>query len=64
VLATRLGRKAVDLVMNSQFGYMVANHPPDIGAVRLEEIVGKTKQVPLDSDLIGTARAVGITFGD
>jgi 6-phosphofructokinase 1 len=64
VLATRLGRKAVDLVMNSQFGYMVANHPPDIGAVKLEEIVGKTKQVPLDSDLIGTARAVGITFGD
>jgi 6-phosphofructokinase 1 len=64
LLATRLGRKAVDLVMREQFGYMVANHPPDIGAVRLEDIVGKTKQVPLDSDLIETARSIGIMLGD
>jgi hypothetical protein len=33
-------------------------------AVPLEEIVGKTKQVPLDSDLIETARAIGISLGD
>ncbi|HEX2339788.1 MAG TPA: ATP-dependent 6-phosphofructokinase [Vicinamibacterales bacterium] len=64
VLATRLGRKAVDLVMKGQFGYMVANHPPDIGAVPLADIVGKTKQVPLDSDLIETARSIGIALGD
>ena len=64
VLATRLGRKAVELVMQGRFGCMVANHPPDIGSVPLEDIVGRTKQVPLDSDLIGTARAVGISFGD
>jgi phosphofructokinase-like protein len=64
VLATRLGRKAVDLVMKGQFGCMVANHPPDMVAVPLEEIVGKTKQVPLDSDLIETARAIGISLGD
>ncbi len=64
ILATRLGRKAVELVMQGRFGCMVANHPPDIGAVPLEDIVGRTKQVPLDSDLIGTARAVGISLGD
>jgi ATP-dependent phosphofructokinase / diphosphate-dependent phosphofructokinase len=64
VLATRLGRKAVDLVMTGQFGCMVANHPPDIVAVPLEQVVGKTKQVPLDSDLVGTARAIGISLGD
>jgi 6-phosphofructokinase 1 len=64
VLATRLGRKAVDLVLKGQFGCMVANHPPDMVAVPLEEIVGKTKQVPLDSDLIETARAIGISLGD
>jgi ATP-dependent phosphofructokinase / diphosphate-dependent phosphofructokinase len=64
VLATRLGRKAVDLVMKGQFGCMVANHPPDIGAVPLADIVGKIKQVPLDSDLIETARSIGIAFGD
>jgi 6-phosphofructokinase 1 len=43
---------------------MVANHPPDIGAVPLEDIVGKTKQVPLDCDLIETARSIGIMLGD
>jgi hypothetical protein len=26
--------------------------------------VGKTKTVPLDLDLLQTARALGITFGD
>ena len=27
-------------------------------------VVGKTKTVPLDSDLIATARSIGISFGD
>jgi 6-phosphofructokinase 1 len=64
VLATRLGRNAVDLVLKGQFGCMVANRPPDMVAVPLEEIVGKTKLVPPDSDLVETARAIGISLGD
>jgi phosphofructokinase-like protein len=64
VLATRFGGKAVELVKRGEFGTMVAYAPPDIVARRLEEIVGKTKTVPLDSDLLLTARAIGITFGD
>ena len=63
-LATRFGGKAVELVHQGDFGKMVANHPPDIVAVSLEEVVGKTKQVPLDLDLVRTARAVGVSFGD
>jgi 6-phosphofructokinase 1 len=43
---------------------MVAYDPPDIIARPLEEVVGKTKTVPLDLDLLQTARALGITFGD
>ena len=39
-------------------------HPPDIIARPLEDIVGKTKTVPMDIDLLLTARALGITFGD
>jgi hypothetical protein len=31
---------------------------------RLEEVVGKTKTVPLDFDLLMTARSLGVTFGD
>jgi 6-phosphofructokinase 1 len=64
VLATRFGGKAVELVKQGQFGTMVAFAPPDIVARRLEDIVGKTKTVPMDSDLLLTAKALGVTFGD
>jgi ATP-dependent phosphofructokinase / diphosphate-dependent phosphofructokinase len=64
VLATRFGAKAVELVRNGQFGMMVANRPPDIVPVRIEDVVGQTKLVPPDSDLIATGRAMGIGFGD
>lgn len=64
VLATRFGARAVDLIMRGDFGRMVASHPPDVVPVALSEVVGRTKTVPLNSDLIRTARAVGICFGD
>jgi 6-phosphofructokinase 1 len=64
VLATRFGGKAVELVRRGAFGTMVAFDPPDIVARRLEDIVGRTKTVPLDLDLLMTAKALGVTFGD
>src|SRR3954467_7038423 len=64
VLATRFGGKAVELVRQQDFGTMVAFDPPDIVARRLEDIVGRTKTVPMDSDLLLTAKALGVTFGD
>lgn len=64
VLATRFGGKAVELVKRGEFGRMVAFAPPDIVARRLEEVVGKTKTVPPDSDLLQTAKALRVTFGD
>ncbi|HVG71382.1 MAG TPA: ATP-dependent 6-phosphofructokinase [Vicinamibacterales bacterium] len=63
-LATRFGGKAVELILKGQFGKMVANHPPDLVPVPLGEVVGKTKTVPLDYDLLTTARAMGVSFGD
>jgi len=64
VLATRFGGKAVELVKQGSFGTMVAYAPPDIVARRLDDIVGKIKTVPLDLDLLLTAKALGVTFGD
>jgi 6-phosphofructokinase 1 len=64
VLATRFGARAVELVLSGEFGKMVAFHPPDIVAVPLEKIVGRTRNVPLDLDTIRTARAMGISLGD
>ena len=63
-LASRFGGKAVELLQRGQFGKMVANHPPDIVPISIGEVVGKTKTVPLDYDLLLTARALGISFGD
>jgi 6-phosphofructokinase 1 len=64
VLATRFGGKAFELVEKGNFGKMTANHPPDIVPIPLGDVVGKTKLVPLDYDLIHTARAIGVSFGD
>jgi len=64
VLATRLGGKAVECLINQEFGKMVAHQPPDVVTVPLEQVVGKQKRVPLDFDLLRTARALGISFGD
>jgi 6-phosphofructokinase 1 len=63
-LGTRFGGKAVDMLLHGQYGKMVANHPPDIVPIPLGEVVGKTKLVPLDYDLLLTARALGVSFGD
>jgi ATP-dependent phosphofructokinase / diphosphate-dependent phosphofructokinase len=64
VLATRFGARAVELVLEEQFGTMVAFHPPDIVAVPLEKVVGRTRNIPADFDVVRTARAMGIAFGD
>ena len=64
MLATRFGSFAVDLVLRGEFGVTVALHSPEIVAVPLECVVGRQRTVPLDSDVIRTARNVGISFGD
>jgi 6-phosphofructokinase 1 len=64
VLATRFGGKAVELIKQGQFDTMVASDPPNIVARPLEEVVGRIKTVPMDLDLLVTAKALGVTFGE
>ena len=64
ILATRFGARAVELLMEGRFDHMVAFHPPDIVAVPLEKVVGRTRTVPPDFDVVRTARAMGISLGD
>jgi len=64
VLATRFGGKAVELIRRGVYGRMVANNPPDIVHVPLADVVGRCKTVPLDYDLLDTARALGVSLGD
>jgi ATP-dependent phosphofructokinase / diphosphate-dependent phosphofructokinase len=64
VLATRFGGMAVDLVRQGEFGVMVAFHPPDVVPIPIDDVVGRTKTVPPDGDLVRTAKALGVSFGD
>jgi 6-phosphofructokinase 1 len=64
LLALRFGAAAVDLVAEGKFGTMVALDPPDVLAVPLAEAIATVKTVPLDSDVLRTARALGICMGD
>jgi ATP-dependent phosphofructokinase / diphosphate-dependent phosphofructokinase len=64
VLATRFGGKAVEMLKAGETDRMVAFKPPSIGSIPLEEVVGKTRTVPIDFDVVRTARAIGVSFGD
>ncbi|MEW6002755.1 MAG: 6-phosphofructokinase [Nitrospirota bacterium] len=64
LLSLRFGVAAVRLVEEGRFGTMVALHATEIKAVPIEEAIGRMKVVPLDSDIIQTARSLGISFGD
>jgi ATP-dependent phosphofructokinase / diphosphate-dependent phosphofructokinase len=64
VLATRFGVAAVDLIASGDFGKMVALRAGSIVAVDVAEAIGHLKEVPPDGELVRTARAIGIGFGD
>jgi phosphofructokinase-like protein len=64
MLATRFGARAVELLLEGTYDHMVAFHPPDIVAVPLAEIVGKTRTIPPGFDVLRTAKSMGISMGD
>jgi 6-phosphofructokinase 1 len=64
VLCTQFGAKAVQLVAQERYGYMVAYRPPDAVAVPISEAIGRLRTVPVESEIIQTARALGVSFGD
>jgi len=64
VLATRLGVAAVDLIAEGGFGKMVALRAGSIVSVDVVRAIGQLKSVQPDGELVRTARAVGIGFGN
>ena len=64
VLATRLGVAAVELAAAGEFGKMVALRAGCIVAVDVARAIGHLKSVQPDGELVRTARAIGIGFGD
>lgn len=64
LLATRFGAAAVRLANEGFFGQMVAYDPPHIKSVPIEDAIATMKCVLQTSDVIRTARDLGISFGD
>ncbi len=62
--AMRFGTAAVRALDEGQSGIMVALGFPNVNYVALEEVAGRMKGVPLDSDTLQTGRDLGISFGD
>jgi ATP-dependent phosphofructokinase / diphosphate-dependent phosphofructokinase len=64
LLGLRFGAAAVRAVADGAFGTMVAYSPPIIGRIPLSQVIGKSRNVGLDSDTVQTARDLGISLGD
>ncbi|BCV21996.1 6-phosphofructokinase [Moorella sp. Hama-1] len=64
VLATRFGVAAAGLAVKGVHGVMVCLRGNDIAHVPLEDAVGKPRTIPEDHQLLATARAIGISFGE
>ncbi len=64
LLATRFGAAAVRAIAHGERNVMVALKSTKIITVPLAEAIRETKFVPLDSDIVCSARDLGISFGD
>ncbi len=64
VLGTRFGAKATEMIADGEFGKMVCLRGESIQAVDIADAVGHLKRVDPDGELVHTARAMGICFGN
>jgi len=63
-IALQFGTAAVRAVLNSNFGTMVAINDDEIQPVPIEAAISEIKRVPVDSNIVLTARELGTSFGD
>jgi ATP-dependent phosphofructokinase / diphosphate-dependent phosphofructokinase len=64
LLATRFGGAAVRAIADQRWGHMVALQSPHIVTIPIEEALREPKRVDPRHDVVLTARATGISFGD
>jgi 6-phosphofructokinase 1 len=64
LLATRFGGAAVQAIADEKWGHMVALQSPHIVTIPIEEALREPKRVDPNHDVVKTARATGISFGD
>ena len=64
LISMRFGASAIRCVENGDFNELVVLKDNKLTTMPIEEVAGKMKNVPLDSDVVQTARDVGICLGD
>ena len=64
LLATRFGGAAVRAIAEQRWGHMVALQSPHIVTIPIEDALREPKRVDPAHDVVLTARATGISFGD
>ncbi len=64
ILATQFGVKAFEMVLDKKYGEMVAYRHPNIVSVPIKEAIAKYHLVEPQSDMIKTAKGIGICMGD
>lgn len=64
ILGTRFGVQAVELIAEEKFGHMVSYQNYHVLAVPIADAVHRLRLVPPQGQMVETARAVGISFGD
>jgi len=64
VLATRLGARAVDMIIQQRFGYMVGVSGNSFRDIPLSAVAKGQRNIPPDDPLIAAARSVDTSFGD
>ena len=64
ILATRFGAAAVRVLAEGRYGEVVVSKGAEISTVSMADCAGKVNTVPVDHEMIKTARGLGIAFGD
>lgn len=64
VLSTKLGAYAAQLILQEEYGYMVAIVNNEVKKVKLQESAGRLKTVDPHDQTVELAKFIGISFGD
>ncbi|MEW5980054.1 MAG: ATP-dependent 6-phosphofructokinase [Acidobacteriota bacterium] len=64
LLATRFGNRACEAAAEGNFGSMVSLRGSEVVTVKIKDAILQQRLVPVESQLIQAARAVGTSFGD
>ena len=63
MLATRLGVRAAQAVLNKEFGFMAAYENGETKLVPIEDVAGKRKELSAEHPWVKCAEESGVAFG-